>query len=137
MKPSERAVSRTPVPLSSIARRAARMRSTASVKSNKRVRVIAGRIFDRQPGDAGRRRRRHVARHVGRLDREAALEVGVDRHVHGLRDRAQVARALRSSDTLVVAAPDATTPTRSWSSRAPETRAARARGRCRRPTGWA
>ena len=34
MNPSDRAVSRTPVPLSSMARRAARIRSTASVKSN-------------------------------------------------------------------------------------------------------
>src|SRR6185503_1334047 len=34
MKPSERAVSRMPVPLSSMERRAAAMRSTASVKSN-------------------------------------------------------------------------------------------------------
>ncbi len=83
MKPSERAVSSTPVPLASMARRAARTRSTARSRSksgasgspvessidNPAMPVVDG------PADVGR--------HAVGVDGEAALEVGVHGHVHG------------------------------------------------------
>ena len=104
MNPSERPVSRTPVPLSSIARRAALIRSTESAKSNSGWAGFAGRVLDREPGDAGRRGFGDVGGDAGRLDREAALEVGVHRHVDRCGDASDVGQRLVQRDLVVAPA---------------------------------
>ena len=97
---------------------------------------VAGGVLDREPGDPGPAAAATLAADRVRLDREPALEVGVDRHLdRRRRSRARWAERLVERHRGCRAGP-ATRRTRSWSSRAPGSRAARAGGRCRRPTGW-
>ena len=111
MNPSERPVSSTPVPLASIAlpRRADPLDREREIEQ-RRV-GVAGRILDRDPGDPGRDRPRDVGGHAVGLDREPALEVGVDRQLDGRRDRAHVGERLLERHT-VVRPPDAPGETR-------------------------
>ena len=51
---------------------------------------IAGRVLDRQAGDAGLDAARHVLGNAFRIVGVAALEVGVDRHVGCVRDLAEM-----------------------------------------------
>ena len=101
MNPSDRPVSSTPVPLASMAARAARIRSTASSESNSGVGGVAGRILDRDAGDPGAHRPGHVGRDAVGLDGEATFEIGVDRHLSARGDRAEVGQHLVEGDRVV------------------------------------
>ena len=89
------------MPLSSIARRAARTRSTARSKSWSGSSRIARGVLDGQPGDTGGRGQLHVVSDVLRIDREPALEVGVHRDAHGGRDDPQMFEHLIERDVIV------------------------------------
>ena len=99
-----------------------------------RVRRIAGGVLDREAGDTGRvaaatlaatasgssRSRPRSPRSPAPRPRRPSLEGGAA--LHRATRRCRVCPATRQG--------------RSWSWRAPETRAGRATERCRRPTGW-
>ena len=136
MKPSDRPVSRTPVPLASIARRAARIAFDRERELEQRIVGVAGRVLDRDPGDPGRHRASDVGRDAVRLDREPAFEVGVDRQVDARGDRRHVAERLVEGDRVVG---PSETPGEARARRSERVEAETAQGsaRSRRPTGWA
>jgi hypothetical protein len=73
-------------------------------KCVQRVRRITRGILDRQPGDAGACGKLDVFGDVVRLDREAALEVGIDRYVYSGRDQSKVLQRLVARSLVVRAA---------------------------------
>jgi hypothetical protein len=60
------------------------------VGREQRPRRVARGVFDRQSCHAGGHGQRHALGHALRVAREAALEVGVDRHIGALDQRGQV-----------------------------------------------
>ena len=64
------------------------------LEREQRLGLVTGRVLDRDPGDSGPRGTRHVGRDTVRLDRVAALEVGVDGDLHRARDRLEMAEHL-------------------------------------------
>src|SRR5665811_360823 len=64
------------------------------IESVERLFRIAGRILDRQSGDAGRNATRHILGDAGRIVGKAALKVGIERHVGGRGDLAEVSENL-------------------------------------------
>ena len=69
-----------------------------------RVGFVAGRVLDREPGDPGGRGQLHVLGDALRLDRETALEIGVDRHRDRRRDRPEMGERLVERDPVVAPA---------------------------------
>ena len=90
-----------PVPLASIACRAAADALDRQLDVVQRAVRVARGVLDREPGDARAGRATYVLRDLLGLDRVAALEVGVDRDRHGRRDGAQVVEGLVERDAVV------------------------------------
>jgi len=63
--------------------------------------LVAGRILDRQAGDAGFRRACDILCNALRLDGKAALEVGVDGNIDGGADRREVIADIVDRDAVV------------------------------------
>ena len=135
-KHSDRATSSTSPPAASIAARAAAMRSTASRAIEQRRGIVAGRILDRQAGDAGLDAAAHVLRHRLRRRGETGEEIRVDRQVGGFDDRADVVEHRLERHGAVGCAE---TPCRTRTGRRQRlgSRAARDSGPSPHPTDWA
>jgi hypothetical protein len=66
-----------------------------------RLSRISSGVLDRESRHTGPGGGRHVGRYTGRLDREAAFEVGVHRYIHCCRDAAHVGQRLIHGDLVV------------------------------------
>ena len=104
MKPSDRPVSSTRGAggVDGLARRAHPF--DRQLEGEERLLDVAGGVFDRQPRDTGGDGPGDVGGHLFRGFGEAALEVGVHRHVHRVDDDLQV-RQHGSSATWLSACP--------------------------------
>ena len=106
MKPSARPVSRTSPPALSIAARAARDARDRMIEIVERFRLVAGRILDREAGDAGLDAKPHAFGDALRLVRVAALEIGVHRQVGRPRRCSRMWSSITSRGTAPSASPD-------------------------------
>ena len=73
-------------------------------KVMERTSRVARRVFDREPSDPGGRSELDVRGDVLRIDREAALEIRIHRHLHRGHDLMEVLERLIERDLIVRAA---------------------------------
>ena len=114
-KPSARPTSSTSSPVASIARRAARTRSTAASRSNSGPRRRAERagvlqpradgILDGKARDPALHREAHALGHARGIGAETVLEVRVERHIDSRRQIAQMREDLGARRRVVGTAP--------------------------------
>ena len=106
------------------------------VELEERLRLVARGILDRETGDACRDGQLDVLTHLLRIDGVGALEVGVHRNRHGLRDITEMLERLIQRH-VIVRVTRSSMRTRRSSSRAPRNPSAPALVRFPRPRGSA